>query len=183
MLVQFAITLELRPPVAKVAHAHAAHWHQPMKLHQYWIFRPLTLCVLIVCVTSLNCCKTYTTTLEQGRSGANETVATTTLRTIASAQTAYSVTNGGDYGTFEQLAAGDYLDKRFDASAPKLSGYVLTMTVSPKSSGASESFYNCRADPDPANNPGRHFYIDSTSQALHVNATQPASANDELLQP
>ena len=147
------------------------------------MLRSLTLCVLIVCVTSLNCSKPYTTTLERGLSGANETVAITTLRTIASAQTTYSVTNGGDYGTFEQLASGDYLDKRFDSSAPKISGYILTMTVSPKSSGASESFYNCRADPDPANNPGRHFYIDSTSRELHVNATRPASANDELLQP
>lgn len=147
------------------------------------MLRPLTLCVLIICITSLNCKQTYTTSLEQGLNRPNETVAITTLRTIASAQTAYSVTNGGDYGTFEQLAAGDYLDKRFDSSAPKLSGYVLTMTVSPKSSGASESFYNCRADPDPANNPGRHFYIDSTSRELHVNATQPASAKDEVLQP
>ena len=147
------------------------------------MLRPLTLCVLVVCATSLNCSKPYTTTLEKGLSGANETVAITTLRTIASAQTTYSVTNGGDYGTFEQLAAGGYLDKRFDSSAPKLSGYVLNMTVSSKSSGASESFYSCRADPDPANISGRHFYIDSTSRELHVNATQPASANDEFLQP
>ena len=144
--------------------------------------RPLMLCCLIACVASFNC-QSYTTGLEQSSGRVDEAVAISTLRAIAHAQTALSVSNAGNYGTFEQLADGGYLDNRFNSSKPKVPGYVLTMTSSPGSSGA-ESSYSCRADPDrKANNAGRHFYIDSTSPEIHMNATQSATANDETIRP
>ncbi len=105
------------------------------------------------------------------------------LRAITRAQSAYSVTNPNEYGTFEQLAAGGYLDRRFNTSRPKFYGYVFTMNVVSKSA-AREGSYGLRADPDPElKGTGRHFYIDSNSARVHANATQPASAADEEVTP
>ena len=139
--------------------------------------------LLFVCLASLNC-QSYTTSLETSSGRVDEAAAISTLRAIAQAQTAYSISNAGDYGSFEQLAAGGFLDSRFNRSKPKIYGYVLTMKASSKSTGADESSYSCNADPDPtANRSGRHFYIDSDSTGVRVNAAQPASASDDILQP
>ncbi|MGH9969103.1 MAG: hypothetical protein ACREBG_15050 [Pyrinomonadaceae bacterium] len=129
-------------------------------------------------------CQKYTTTLEQSPGRVDEGIAISTLRSIAAAQTAFSVSNSGDYGSFEQLAGGSYLDERFNSGQPKIYGFVFTMSVSPRSSATSEGSYQCNADPDKAvNAAGRHFYISSSSVGVHVNATGPATANDENLQP
>lgn len=129
-------------------------------------------------------CQKYTETLVDSPRRVDEGVAISTLRSIGQAQTAYSVINSGDYGTFEQLVAGGHLDARFNSSKPRLYGYFLTMTVNNRSSGNAQSSYHCNADPDPAVNPaGRHFFLSSDSPQLHVNPTKPASANDEALQP
>ena len=108
----------------------------------------------------------------------NEAVTINTLRTISQAQMLYHEANSGNYGTFEQLSAGGYLDSRFNGSNPSLYGYTLTMNLTPKSD-ASDSTFTCNADPA-GNAQGRHFVVDS-SGAIHVNATQPASVNDEVL--
>jgi hypothetical protein len=128
-------------------------------------------------------CQSYTTTLVESPRRVDEKVAVATLRSVASAQAAYSLSNGGAYGSFEQLVAAGHLDSRFSSGQPKLGGYVLTTTVT-NSSGGVGSSYHCNADPDPAVNPsGRHFYISSASQELRVNPTKPATANDEAFQP
>jgi hypothetical protein len=137
---------------------------------------------LIACLASLSC-QSYTTGLQQSSGRADENAALANLRAITQAQTAYSITNADGYGTFEQLAAGGYLDGRFNTSTPKFYGYVFTMTVSPKS-GSSAASYNLNADPDPALKAGsRHFYIDSDSNSIHVNPAQPAGASDETVKP
>ncbi|MCM3904045.1 MAG: hypothetical protein ND866_20275 [Pyrinomonadaceae bacterium] len=129
-------------------------------------------------------CGSYTETLVDSPRRVDERVATSTLRSVGQAQTAYSLTNSGDYGTFEQLVAGGHLDARFNSSKPKLYGYFLTMTVSNRSSGGGQSSYHCNADPDPAVNPvGRHFYLGSDSPELRVNPTEPATATDAAFQP
>ena len=129
-------------------------------------------------------CQRYTETLVDSPRRVDEGVAISTLRSIGQAQTAYSVTNSGDYGTFEQLVAGGHLDARFNSSKPTLYGYFLTMTVNNRSSGTAQSSYHCNADPDPAVNPaGRHFFLGSDSPQLHVNPTKPATSDDEALQP
>lgn len=137
----------------------------------------------LICLASL-CCQSYTSGLTQSVTRVDETVATGTLRTIASAQQAYSVSNGGNYGTFQQLFEGDYLDVRFKSDNPaastrQLKDYVLTMAVGSDSGGP---YFRCNADPAPAKE-GKHFYIDSSANALHANATQAASAADPLVQP
>jgi len=138
--------------------------------------------LLIACLATLNC-QPYATGLEQGSGRADEGAALGNMRAISRAQTAYNISNPGDYGTFEQLASGGYLDGRFNNSTPRFYGYVFTMSVSPKS-GSREASYGLNADPDSAQKAaGRHFYLDSSSGVIHVNATQPASASDGPLEP
>lgn len=137
--------------------------------------------LLIGCLATLNC-QSYTTGLQQGSARADEGTALATLRSIARAQTAYNISNPGDYATFEQLATGGYLDSRFNNSKPKFYGYVFTMSVRPKSDSR-EASYGLNADPDPELKSGRHFYIDSSSAEIHVNPSQQASASDAKVEP
>ena len=138
--------------------------------------------LIIGCLAGLNC-QSYTTGMQQGAGRADETAAVSTLGVISRAQTAYSISNNGDYGTFEQLAAGGFLDERFNNSEPKFYGYIFSMSVSPRS-GSSDSSYSLNVDPDPAKKvTGRHFYIDSSSSDIHVNASSRAGARDALLKP
>jgi hypothetical protein len=127
-------------------------------------------------------CQTYTTGLEQGLARGNEAGAVTALSTIAKAQQMYSISNDGNYGSLEQLAEGGYLDARFKSSEGAVKEYVLTMTTQTQAPGTAASF-SCTADPkNPGATAGRHFYIDSTSPLIHVNATQPATATDPIHQ-
>lgn len=137
--------------------------------------------LLIACLATLDC-QSYTSGLQQGSGRVDEGAALANLRAISRAQTAYSISNG-DYATFEQLATGGYLDKRFNNSSPKFYGYVFTMSVTPKSGGR-ESSFDLNADPDPAlKAAGRHFHLGSGSERVHVNASQPASASDGTVEP
>lgn len=139
--------------------------------------------ILLLTIASLSC-QPYTTGLQKSIAHADETAATGALRTIAIAQRTYSVSSGGDFATFQQLCEGDYLDARFNADKPVIKDYVLTMTVTAKAAGQSEGFYSCNADPAGTGaQAGRHFYIDSTSSALHANPSQPATVNDPISQP
>jgi len=139
-------------------------------------------CLLITSLASLNC-QTYTTGLQKGANRADETAAISTLGVISRAQTAYSISNPGEYGTFEQLVTGGFLDGRFSGSRPKAYGYIFTMNVSPKSDSKDGS-YTLNVDPDPALKlTGRHFYVDSSSADIHVNPGSEAGASDGLLRP
>ncbi|MGH9928187.1 MAG: hypothetical protein ACREA9_03055 [Pyrinomonadaceae bacterium] len=135
---------------------------------------------VLICIASLSC-QNYSTGLQQSVTRLDETVATGTLRTIASAQQAYAVSNGGNFGTFQQLTDGDYLDERFKSDTPaaqtrRIKDYVLTMAVGSDSGGP---YFRCNADPVGPKE-GRHFYIDSSANALRSNPTQPASASDPI---
>jgi hypothetical protein len=138
--------------------------------------------VVSVCIISLSC-QSYTTGLKQSVARADETAAFGAMRTIALAQRTYSMSNNNEYGTFQQLSEGGFLDSRFSSSNPQIKNYVLTMTVNPKSVGASEGFFSCNADPAGSGAQGRHLYIDSTSSEIHVNPSQPATVNDPIFQP
>lgn len=135
-----------------------------------------------VCIVSLSC-QTYTTGLKQSVTRADETAAYGAMRTIALAQQTYSMSNNNEYGTFQQLSEGGYLDSRFNSSNPQIKNYVLTMTVNPKSGGGSEGFFSCNADPAGSGAQGRHLYMDSTSSEVHVNPSQQATKIDPVFQP
>jgi len=138
---------------------------------------------ILICIPSLSC-QSYSTGLQQSVARADETAAKAALHTIAVAQQTYSVSNGGDFGTFQQLCEAGYLDARFNSSKPAIRDYVLTMEVAPKSEAQPAGFYGCNADPVAAGaNAGRHFYIDSTSSDLHVNPSESATARDPIAQP
>ena len=139
----------------------------------------LVVSLIVSSILSLSC-SSYTNTLTQSSGRVDETVTISTLRSVARAQIAYREANG-EYGTFEQLNTGGYLDSRFATNKPTLYGYTLNMTVTPRS-GSAEPSYSCTAGPsETATTKGRHFYMDM-SGAIHVNPTQPATENDETIQ-
>jgi hypothetical protein len=115
--------------------------------------------------------------LQQSVARADEMSAVAALKTIASAQQTYALSNSGSFGTFQQLCEGGYLDERFNSATPEIKDYVLSLDVS----GGS---YRLNADPARAGETaGRHLYLDSTSPFVRVNPTQPATAKDPLMQP
>jgi hypothetical protein len=145
---------------------------------QRFILAVSALCLL----TFLNGCQTYTQGLQQSLARADETAALTMLRAIALAQRTYSITNSGEYGTLKQLGDGGFIDARYAEDKP-VKDYVITCTVTPKTSGAPEGSYSCNADPEKTGErAGRHLYIDSTSTVIRYNDTQPATATDQALQ-
>lgn len=120
-------------------------------------------------------CQSYTTGLQKTRTNVDETAVIATLQTVAAAQRAYSISNAGEYGSFEQLTEGGFLDSRFASETPEVRGYVLTMATDDKE-------FRCNADPS-NNADGQHFYIDSKSALIRVNPSQPATASDPVYRP
>jgi hypothetical protein len=140
----------------------------------------ITLLVLFACCASFGCQK-YTTGMQQSVSRADEASAILALRAISTTQRNFSISNDGNYGTFEQLVAAG-LDERFKGDKPKVSGYVWTMNVTAKTQGAPEGSYSVNADPaGSGSQAGRHLYMDSSSGIIHINASQPATAGDPAL--
>ena len=108
---------------------------------------------------------------------ADETSAIQGLRTIATAQGQLKAASGS-YGKFDALVQAGFLDQRFNGDAPNLRGYRFTMK-------ATDSDFTVNADPQITESQpttgSRHFYLDSSDNAVHVNAGQPASKNDPTL--
>ena len=126
---------------------------------------------LLVCSCSSNAPGSRGT-LQKAVDAADETATIQTLRTIVSAQTQAKAMRGA-YADFPGLVDGGFLDARFSSSAPTLKGYRFSMS-------ASAGEFSINADPiDPAS--GRHFYIDSNEDAIHVNPTAGASRSDPTL--
>jgi hypothetical protein len=107
----------------------------------------------------------------------DETSAIQTLRTIATAQTQAKATRGS-YGDFNTLVQAGFLDQRFASETPVLRGYRFKMS-------AGESDFSVSADPQIAEGQettgGRHFYLDSTDNTIHVNQSRAASKTDPSL--
>ncbi len=145
------------------------------------MIRRIALAVLFPALVSISSCQSYTSGLEQSLARADETAAISLLRTISIAEKTYSITNSGEYGTLKQLADGGFIDARYAGEKP-VRDYIITLNVTGKGSGAEGSF-TCNADPEKiGERAGRHFYIDSTADGIHVNDNQPATASDKVLQ-
>ena len=143
--------------------------------------RPVITLVLFVCVSILGC-QPSSTRLPQSVARADETAVIASLHSISQAENAYRLTSNDEYGTLEQLVNSGYLDQRFNSAQP-VANYILTVQLTPRSSSSPASFYSVHADPQASGErAGRHYYIDSTSSVIHVNATQPATATDETIQ-
>lgn len=113
---------------------------------------------------------------------ANEAAAIKTLRTIAEQQMLYyNAHQRTSFGTFELMLKENLLDTRFASATPVVDGYVYTMTVIPKST-TQQAGFAVNADPQVSEGVSatgkNHFYLDSESNTIHVNETQPATATD-----
>ena len=113
---------------------------------------------------------------------ANEAAAVKTLRTIAEQQMLYYNSHQrSTFGTFDEMLKENFLDSRFAGTTPVLDGYVYTMKVIPKST-AQQPGYTVNTDPQVSEGVGatgrNHYYVDSDTNTIHVNATQPATAAD-----
>lgn len=140
----------------------------------------MILSLMMLAFTITAGCQTYTSGLQQSLARADEAAVLTTLRNVALAERAYTITNAGEYGTLQQLSDGGFLDARY-ASNAAVQDYTLTLNVTPK--GTTDGSYTCNADPKrTGERAGRHFYMDSSSTDIHVNETQPATAADKTLQ-
>jgi len=81
----------------------------------------------------------------------------------------------------DEMLKENFLDTRFAGTTPVLDGYVYTMKVIPKST-AQQPGYTVNTDPQVSEGVGatgrNHYYVDSDTNTIHVNATQPATAAD-----
>lgn len=113
---------------------------------------------------------------------ANEAAAIKTLRSIAEQQMLYYNSHQrSSFGTFDEMLKENLLDTRFAGTTPVVDGYVYNMKVIPKST-TQQAGYTINADPQVTEGVGatgkNHFYMDSDTNTIHVNAAQPATVSD-----
>lgn len=113
---------------------------------------------------------------------ANEAAAIKTLRTIAEQQMLfYNSHQRSTFGTFDEMLKENMLDKRFEGTTPVVEGYIFNLRVIPKST-TTQPGYAVNSDPQVTEGVGatgkNHFYLDSDSNTIHVNPTQPATIAD-----
>jgi prepilin-type N-terminal cleavage/methylation domain-containing protein len=114
---------------------------------------------------------------------ANEAAAVTTLNSIKLAQTKYVSDHKGQYGSFPELCAEGYLDKRFNFDKPVIRGYIFSVTLIPKSEGKTAT-YSINANPEQsegAGATGRFFYYTDPENGICVSNKGPATSADETL--
>lgn len=113
---------------------------------------------------------------------ANEAAAIKSMRTIAEQQMLYYNSHQRTtFGTFEEMRRENLLDNRYDSTTPIVDGYIYTMRVIPRST-SQQAGYTLNADPqigEGVSATGKnHFYLDSDTNTIHVNDSQPATASD-----
>jgi len=99
------------------------------------------------------------------------------MKTIAAVEIQYYNTHKRSFGTFEQLIKEQMLTSRFSGDRPNTDGYILTLKVTPSTSSQSSS-YTLNADPQSWKTGANHFYVNSTSESIHMNPDQPAGPDD-----
>jgi len=118
-------------------------------------------------------------TFRSAQKSGNEAATMQNIKTIAAVQIQYYNTHSRTFGTFDQLIKEQLLNSKFAGNPPNADGYIYTMKVTPKTSGAPTS-YTLNADPQSDGSGTNHFYIDSSDSSIHVNATQAASSSDPV---
>lgn len=113
---------------------------------------------------------------------ANEAAAVKTLRTVAEQQMLYYNSHQRtSFGNFDEMLKEGLLDTRFAGTTPVVDGYVYAMRVIPKST-TQQPGWALNADPQVSQGVGatgkNHFYLDSDSNTIHVNDSQPATGTD-----
>ena len=113
---------------------------------------------------------------------ANEAAAVKTLRTVAEQQMLYYNSHQrSSFGNFDEMLKEGLLDTRFAGTTPVVDGYVYTMRVIPKST-TQQAGWALNTDPQVTGGVSatgkNHFYLDSDSNTIHVNDSQPATVAD-----
>lgn len=107
----------------------------------------------------------------------DETTAIQALRTIGSAQTQAKAMRNS-YADFDTLVQLGFLDRRFAGANPNIRGYRFSVV-------AKTDEFAVNADPQASETApttgSRHFYLSSNDNVIHVNFTQPATAQDPVL--
>ena len=109
----------------------------------------------------------------------NEAATLQNLKTVAAVQIQYYNTHSRTFGTFDQLIKEQMLTSKFEGNPPSPDGYVYTLKVTPKTTGAPTS-YTLNADPQTSRSGTNHFYLDSNDSSIHLNATQAAGPGDPV---
>lgn len=107
----------------------------------------------------------------------NEAATQANLKTIAAVEIQYYETHNRTFGTFPQLIEEEMLSSKFARTPPICDGYILTLNVTPKTSGQ-PAWYSLSADPQSDATGTVHFYLDSTSTSIHANSNKPAGPMD-----
>lgn len=108
---------------------------------------------------------------------ADEASAIQALRTIATAEAQLKATSGV-YGDFDALTKAGVLDQRFVGTTPIVRGYRFTISVADSDFSVSADPQTSEAQPTTGT---RHFFLDSSDNAIHANTAQPASMSDPLV--
>lgn len=113
---------------------------------------------------------------------ANEAAAIKTMRTVAEQQMLYYNSHQRTtFGGFDEMLKEGLLDNRFTGTTPVVEGYIFSMRVIPRST-TQQAGYTLNADPQVSEGTGatgkNHFYLDSDTNTIHVNESQPAAASD-----
>jgi prepilin-type N-terminal cleavage/methylation domain-containing protein len=111
----------------------------------------------------------------------NETAAITHLQRLSTAQVTYFNThNRANYGTFDQLSSGGYVDRRFAGDTPLVDGYLFRLALTAKS-GNQPAAYAVNGDPQKPTGitaTGNRFFYISSDSGLTTNGEKPAGPDD-----
>src|SRR6266513_1013098 len=99
----------------------------------------------------------------------NEAATIQNLKTISAVEAQYFLTHNRTFATLDQLMKEGMLSSKFAKSPAVADGYVLTLSLTLKPSGPGSS-YTLTADPVDSSTGHNHFYLDSSSNEIHVNA-------------
>jgi prepilin-type N-terminal cleavage/methylation domain len=106
---------------------------------------------------------------------ANEAAAVTTINTIKTAEAKFMIDHKG-YGTFSELFAEGYLDKRFNTDRPAVRGYIFILTLIDKPQRAAVSF-QLNANPEIKDGVGAtgkiFYYYSPTLGSMPIRKVQP----------
>lgn len=106
----------------------------------------------------------------------NEAATVQNLKTIGAVEIIYFNTHKRAFGTFDELIKEQMLSAKFAGDPAIADGYVLNLKVSNKP----QPSFVLIADPHDDSSGRNHFYLDSTSSEIHVNANRGASASDPI---
>jgi type II secretory pathway pseudopilin PulG len=107
----------------------------------------------------------------------NEAAAQQDLKTVAAVEIQYYNTHSRTFGTIDQLIKEEMLTSKFAGDPTTTDGYIFTLRLTPKTASQPGS-YALSADPQSTASATNHFYVDSTSPAIHANPDGPAGPND-----